>query len=66
MSSLDRLLQLIDRKFLTDNEFLELEDNEHVISCEFYKPHNAHYKEFLVVIDNNGKQEEHIVCYTNM
>ena len=48
MSSLDRLLQLIDRKFLKDNEFLELEDNEHVISCEFYKPHNAHYKEFLV------------------
>ncbi|MGN1033549.1 MAG: hypothetical protein ACI4PU_08765 [Intestinibacter sp.] len=66
MSSLDRLLELIDKKFLKDNQFLELEDNEHVISCEFYRPHNAHYKEFLVVIDNNGKIEEHIVCYKSM
>ena len=41
----------------------ELEDNENVISCEYYRPHNAHYKEFLVTINNNGKIEEHIVCY---
>ncbi len=63
MNCRDRLLELIDRKFLKDSEFLELEDNEYVISCEYFKPHNAHYKEFLVIIDNNGQREEHIVCY---
>lgn len=60
---MDRLLELIDRKFLKDTELLELEENDHVISCEYSKPHNAHYKEFIVVIDNNGKIEEHVVCY---
>ena len=45
---------------------LELEDNDNVISCEYYRPHNAHYKEFLVTINNNGKIEEHIVCYKAM
>ena len=60
---MDRLLELINRKFLKDSEFLELEDNDNVISCEYYRPHNAHYKEFLVTINNNGKIEEHIVCY---
>ena len=49
-----RLLELINRKFLKDSEFLELEDNDNVISCEYYRPHNAHYKEFLVTINNNG------------
>ena len=63
---IDRLLELINRKFLKDSEFLELEDNENVISCEYYRPHNAHYKEFLVTINNNGKIEEHIVCYKAM
>ncbi|ETJ36593.1 hypothetical protein Q604_UNBC09152G0002, partial [human gut metagenome] len=51
---MDRLLELINRKFLKDSEFLELEDNDNVISCEYYRPHNAHYKEFLVTINNNG------------
>ena len=48
---MDRLLELINRKFLKDSEFLELEDNDNVISCEYYRPHNAHYKEFLVTIN---------------
>ena len=61
---MDRLLELINRKFLKDSEFLELEDNENVIS--YYRPHNAHYKEFLVTINNNGKIEEHIVFYKAM
>ena len=52
---MDRLLELINRKFLKDSEFLELEDNENVISWEF-----------LVTINNNGKIEEHIVCYKAM
>ena len=63
---MDRLLELINRKFLKDSDFLELEDNDNVISCEYYRPHNAHYKEFLVTINNNGKIEEHIVCYKAM
>ena len=61
---MDRLLELINRKFLKDSEFLELEDNDNVISCEYYRPHNAHYKEFLVTINNNGKIEEHIIIST--
>ncbi|WP_297136570.1 hypothetical protein [Terrisporobacter sp.] len=59
---MDRLLELINRKFLKDRELLELEDNDYVISLEYLRPHNAHYKEYLVIIDNNGTQEEYIVC----
>lgn len=55
-------MELINRKFLKDNELLYLEDHDLVKSCEFLKPHNAHYKEYLVIIDNNGKDEEYIVC----
>lgn len=55
-------MELIERKFLKDNELLEIEDNEYVISCEYLKPHNAHYKEYLVVVNSNGKNDEHIVC----
>lgn len=63
---MDRLLELINRKFLKDTEFLELEDNENVVSCEYSKPYNAHYKEFTVVINNNGKLEKYSVCYKSM
>ena len=38
------------------NEIMEL------INRKFLKPHNAHYNEYLVVIDNNGQDEEYIVC----
>ena len=32
---MDRLLELINRKFLKDSEFLELENNDNAISCEY-------------------------------
>ena len=59
---MDRLMELINRKFLKDDELLELEDSDYVKSCEFLRPHNAHYKEYLVIIDNNGIEEEYIIC----
>ena len=59
---MNELMKLIKKKFLKDYELLSLEDNPLVKSCEYLKPHNAHYKEYLVVINNNGKDEEHIVC----
>lgn len=59
---MDRAMELINRKFLKDDELLELEDCDYVKSCEFLRPHNAHYKEYMVIIDNNGVEEEHIVC----
>lgn len=55
------VMTLINRKFLKDYELLYLEDHDSVKSCKYLKPHNAHYKEYLVLIDNNGKEEEHIV-----
>lgn len=58
---MDRLKELINRKFLKDIEFLELEDNENVIDCKYIKPHNAHYNEYLVIINNNGKEEEYLI-----
>ena len=59
---MEEIMALINRKVLKDNELLYLEDHDLVKSCEFLRPHNAHYKEYLVVIDNNGKDEEYIVC----
>ncbi len=59
---MDEIIKLINKKFLKDTELLYLEDSELVKSCKFLKPHNAHYNEYLVIIDNNGKHEEYIVC----
>lgn len=56
-----RLFELINRKFLKDSELLELEDSDYVISLEYLRLHNAHYKEYLLMIDNNGVREEYIV-----
>lgn len=59
---MEEVMALINRKFLKDYELLYLEDHYLVKSCKYLKPHNTHYKEYLVVINNNGKDEEHIVC----
>ncbi len=59
---MDRLFELINRRFLKDSELLELEDSDYVISLEYLRPHNAHYKEYLLIIDNSGVREEYIVC----
>lgn len=59
---MEEIMKIINRKFLKDYELLYLEDNDLVKSCKYLRPHNAHYKEYLVVVDNNGKAEEHIVC----
>ncbi|MGL5329705.1 MAG: hypothetical protein ACRDD7_10575 [Peptostreptococcaceae bacterium] len=58
---MDRIKELISRKFLKDIEFLELEDYDEVISCKFRKPHNAHYNEYLIIVEINGKLEEHLI-----
>lgn len=58
---MDRLMELLDRKFLKDRELLELEDNEYVLECKLTKPHNAHYNEYIVIIDRDGNKEEHFV-----
>ena len=57
---MNEIMELINRKFLKDTELLYLEDHPLVKSCIFSKPHNAHYNEYLVVIDNNGQDEEYI------
>lgn len=59
---MEEVLKIINRKFLKDYELLYLEDHELVKSCEYIKPHNAHYKEYLIVINNKGIDEEYIVC----
>ncbi|SCH71887.1 MULTISPECIES: hypothetical protein [unclassified Romboutsia] len=58
---MNRVKELIGRKFLKDIEFLELEDNDCVIECKYIKPHNAHYNEYKIVIDNDGLIEEYLV-----
>ena len=50
---MERLNELLDRKFLKDVELLELEDNEYVIQCKFTKPYNAHYNEYEVFVKEN-------------
>ena len=50
---MERLNELLDRKFLKDVELLELEDNEYVIQCKFTKPYNAHYNEYEVLVREN-------------
>lgn len=59
---MEKAMELINRKFLKDYELMILEDFDVVKSCTYLRPYNAHYKEYLVIIDNNGKEEEYIVC----
>ena len=58
---MDRAMELINRKFLKDIEFLELEESDCVIGCKFTKPHNAHYNEYLITVNNKGNIEEYLV-----
>ena len=50
---MERLKELLDRKFLKDVELLELEDSEYVLECKFTKPYNAHYNEYEVLVKEN-------------
>ena len=59
---MEEIMKLINKKFLKDYELLYLEDNDLVESCKYLRPHNAHYKEYLVTINSNNKTQEHIVC----
>lgn len=54
-------MKLANRKFLKDIELLQLEDNEYVIDLKYIKPHNAHYNEYIVTIQNKDKIEKHFV-----
>lgn len=58
---MERLRELLERKFLKDSELLELEDNELVIKCKFLKPYNAHYNEYIITVNLENKIEEHSV-----
>lgn len=58
---MENLVRLLDRKFLKDIELLELEDSPYVLECKYTKPYNAHYNEYLVIIKNEDKIEEHFV-----
>lgn len=58
---MDRLMELLERKFLKDSELLELEDNEYVKECKLTKPYNAHYNEYIVKVDKEGKIESYLV-----
>lgn len=58
---MEEVMSLIKRKFLKDNELLILEDSEYVKSLEYLRPYNAHYKEYLIIIDNKGIDEEHTI-----
>lgn len=56
---MDRLEELLEKKFLKDSELLELEDDEKVLKCKYIKPYNAHYNEFLVVLNEDGEIVEY-------
>jgi hypothetical protein len=56
---MERLKELLERKFLKDLELLELEDNDYVLECKFTKPYNAHYNEYEVLV----KEENEIKVY---
>ena len=53
---MERLMELIERKFLKDVELLELEDIENVIECKMTQPYNAHYNFYLFNFFNNISQ----------
>lgn len=58
---MERLRELLSRKFLKDVELLELEDSEYVISCKLTKPYNAHYNEYVVIVKENEDISKHLV-----
>ena len=58
---MERLMELIERKFLKDVELLELEDIENVIECKMTQPYNDHYNEYLVKVKNGDEVEEYFV-----
>ncbi|NJA17125.1 hypothetical protein GSQ34_09735 [Clostridioides difficile] len=58
---MERLMELIERKFLKDVELLELEDIENVIECKMTQLYNAHYNEYLVKVKNGDEVEEYFV-----
>lgn len=58
---MERVIELLDRKFLNDRELLELEDSEYVLGCKLIKPFNAHYNEYTVIVKYNNEFEEHTV-----
>ena len=58
---MERLMELIERKFLKDVELLKLEDIENVIEGKMTQPYNAHYNEYLVKVKNGDEVEEYFV-----
>ncbi|WP_195939413.1 hypothetical protein [Romboutsia sp. 1001713B170131_170501_G6] len=58
---MERVLELIERKFLKDSELLEIEDSEFVISLKYKQPYNAHYNEYVVTININKIIKEYSV-----
>lgn len=58
---MERLRELLERKFLNDRELLELEDSDYVLECRYTKPHNAHYNEYLVIVKYNDLIEGYLV-----
>lgn len=52
---MERLKELLERKFLKDLELLELEDNDYVLECKFTKPYNAHYNEYEVLVKEGNE-----------
>ncbi len=58
---MNRLEELLERKFLKDVELLELEDYEDVMEIKLIKPYNAHYNEYYVYINCNNTVIKYIV-----
>ena len=56
---MERLRELLERKFLKDVELLELEDNDYVVECKLTQPYNAHYNEYEVYV----REENEIKIY---
>lgn len=56
---MERVLELIERKFLKDIELLEIEDSEFVISLKYKQPYNAHYNEYVATININETIKEY-------
>ena len=59
---MDELMKIINKKFLKDYELLYLAIPLMVLAFVYVRPHNAHYKEYLVIINNNGHDEKYTVC----
>ena len=52
---MERLKELLERKFLKDLELLELEDNDYELESKFTKPYNAHYNEYEVLVKEGNE-----------